>query len=99
MLTQKVNGIMAQGADDAVISIALNDVNNELECAIGALNENVCEEAITSFSNFLDASNDTDEVERGYASAAIMKLYTNARLAQKCIKDIYKYLNGKEVEL
>lgn len=72
-------------------------ISSELEVAFCALSSDLCEEAITRLSAFLDATPNADEVEKGYACEAVMRLYTSARIAQNSIGHVYKSLNGEEV--
>ncbi len=96
MLTQKVNGITAQGADDAV---AIRDIRYVLEDALSFLNDEVCEDAITDLSIFIDDCKGADEMLSANVSKSILKLYANICFAKNELRSAYKSLIGEEVKL
>ncbi len=79
--------------------VAIRDIRYGLEDAISFLNDEVCEDAITDLSVFLDDCKGADEMLSANASKSILKLYTNICFAKKELRSVYKSLCGEEVKL
>lgn len=79
--------------------VVIRDIRYGLEDAISFLNDDVCEEAITDLSMFLDDCKGVDEMLAANVSKSILKLYTNICFAKKELRSVYKSLMGEEVEL
>ncbi|MCM1030769.1 MAG: hypothetical protein NC410_04910 [Oscillibacter sp.] len=94
MTNQKVNGITTQGACD--VAVVIRDIRYGLEDAISFLSDDVCEDAITDLSMFLDDCKGADEMLAANVSKSILKLYTNICFAKKELHSVYKSLMGEE---
>lgn len=79
--------------------VAIRDIRYGLEDAISFLNDEVCEDAITDLSMFIDDCKGADEMLSANVSKSILKLYTNVCFAKKELRNVYKSLMGEEVEL
>lgn len=79
--------------------VAIRDIRYGLEDAISFLNDEVCEEAITDLSIFLDDCKGADETLSANVSKSILKLYSNICFAKKELRSVYKSLIGEEVKL